>query len=144
MILGVSIINLVTHSDSRGFFREIFRMSENFPGLKVEQISHSRANRGVVKGWHGHVVQSQWNYVLSGEISVALLDWRQNSDTKGTVMNFVAGENSKICYFFPPGIFHAYRCNSKSMDILYCTSGKYDLKDEVRFDFGEIGVGPNF
>ena len=62
MIDRVKIIELTTHEDDRGYFREIFRFSEQFEDVSVGQLSHSMVKEGVVKAWHGHVYQSQWNY----------------------------------------------------------------------------------
>ena len=57
-----------------GSFREVFRFNEWFDGVSVAQLSHSLVKEGVVKAWHGHLYQSQWNYVVSGQIRVAMYD----------------------------------------------------------------------
>ena len=133
MIDGVKIIELTTHSDDRGFFREIFCFSEQFADVQVGQLSHSQVKEGVVKAWHGHVNQSQWNYVVSGQIQVALYDNRENSSTYKETLEFVAGnEVDSIAYFFPPGVLHGYKCLKGPMQIIYVTSGVYDLEDEIR------------
>ena len=46
--------------------------------IPVGQISHSEVNEGVVKGWHGHVHQHQWNYVVSGKAKAVLKDSLRN------------------------------------------------------------------
>ena len=133
MIDGVKIIKLTTHGDERGFFREIFRFPEQFSDVSVGQLSHSMVNEGIVKAWHGHVHQSQWNYVLSGQIKVALFDNREDSSTYKESMEFVGGiKIDPIAYFFPPGVLHGYKCIKGPMQIIYVTSGVYDLEDEVR------------
>ena len=133
MIDGVKIISLTTHGDERGFFREIFRFSKQFEGVPVGQLSHSLVEEGVIKAWHGHVHQSQWNYVTIGQIKVGLYDDRENSTTFKEVMHFAAGDGiNPIAYFFPPGILHGYKCTNGPMHIIYVTSGVYDLKDEIR------------
>ena len=133
MIEGVGVIKLKTHNDERGFFREIFRFEEQFPGFLVGQLSHSMVTEGVIKGWHGHLYQSQWNYVVSGKINVALFDDRKDSSTFGALMEFEAGDDGDaLAYFFPPGVLHGYKCVSGPMHIIYVTSGIYDLDDEVR------------
>lgn len=133
MIDGVKIINLTTHGDERGFFREIFRFPEQFEGVSVGQLSHSHVKEGVVKAWHGHVYQSQWNYVVSGQIKIELYDNREDSQTFQEKMEFAAGEGAEpIAYFFPPGVLHGYKCINGPMQIIYVTSGVYDLNDEVR------------
>ena len=141
MIDGVKIINLTTHGDDRGFFREIFRFPEQFEGVRVGQLSHSQVKEGIVKAWHGHVYQSQWNYVVSGQIKVALYDDRKDSSTYKKTIEFVAGDEvESIAYFFPPGILHGYKCIQGPMHIIYVTSGVYDLEDEIRKSNKELNA----
>lgn len=133
MIEGVKLEMLVTHADERGFFREIFRFPDQFPGLPVGQLSHSLVNEGVVKAWHGHVYQSQWNYVVDGLIQVALYDNRKNSATYGELMEFQVGEGHEpVGYYFPAGVLHGYECLRGPMQIIYVTSGVYNELDEIR------------
>lgn len=132
MIQGVEIINLDTKEDERGFFREVYRFDELFKGVRVGQLSHSMVNEGVVKAWHGHVYQYQWNYVLAGKAQVVLYDDRESSPTYKQLYEFTAEEHSPVGYFFPPGVLHGYRCLNGPMHIIYVTSDVYDLQDEVR------------
>jgi dTDP-4-dehydrorhamnose 3,5-epimerase len=133
VIDGVEIIELTTHKDDRGFFREIFRFSEQFGDVPVGQLSHSMVEEGNVKGWHGHVYQSQWNYVVTGQIRVVLYDNRKDSSSFSKLIEFVAGDGDKpSSYFFPPGVLHGYKCIQGPMHIIYVTSGVYDLIDENR------------
>ena len=126
-------MKLKTHNDERGFFREIFRFEKQFLGVSVGQLSHSMVKEGVIKGWHGHLYQSQWNYVVSGKINVALFDDRQDSETFREVMEFAVGDDEdSVAYFFPPGVLHGYRCVKGPMHIIYVTSDTYDIDDEVR------------
>lgn len=139
MIDGVIIKTLLTHKDDRGFFREIFRFEEEFGPLLIKQLSHSLVREGVVKGWHGHKYQSQWNYVITGKINVALYDNRHESKTYGEIMHFEAGDNSEIsAYYFPAGILHGYKCILAPMNIIYVTSGVYNLDDEIRISPKEL------
>ncbi len=136
MIDGVKIIKLTTHEDDRGFFREIFRFSEQFEGIPVGQLSHSMVREGVVKAWHGHVYQSQWNYVVSGQLQVALYDNRKDSTSYKELMEFVFGDGEESSgYFFSPGIMHGYKCVKGPVQIIYVTSGVYDLEDEARLPY---------
>ena len=141
MITGVKIVELSTHNDERGFFREIFRFPEQFEGLPVGQLSHSMVKEGVVKVWHGHVYQSQWNYVVSGQIKVVLYDNREDSATHQKTMEFIAGDEANpTAYFFPPGVLHGYMCIQGPMQIIYVTSGVYDLEEEVRKSNEDIKI----
>jgi dTDP-4-dehydrorhamnose 3,5-epimerase len=132
-IAGVEIKKLATHSDPRGFFREIIRSTDGFFAAGFGQLSHSLVNKGVLKAWHAHHWQSQWNYVATGKIWVALHDARPKSPTYRATMDFVAGDGEDaVCYFFPPGVLHGYLCLEGPMNIIYVTSGTYDLDDEIR------------
>ena len=139
MIDGVKIIEITTHKDERGFFREIFQFPEQFNGLSVGQLSHSLVNKSVVKAWHGHLYQSQWNYVISGQIKVALYDHREDSESYKKTLEFTAGVGTDPkAYFFPPGVLHGYKCSKGPMHIIYVTSGVYDLEDEIRKSKDEL------
>ena len=145
MIDGVVIKELVTHKDERGFFREIFRFSEDFRGISVGQLSHSLVKKGVIKAWHGHIYQSQWNYVVSGKIKVALHDNRKESPTYKETVEFLVGDGEfPKAYYFPANVLHGHRCLSRSMQIIYVTSGVYDLEDEIRTSKDEAGIGYNW
>lgn len=135
MIVGVKLLKLKTHTDERGYFREVFRFEEQFLGVSVGQLSHSMVNEGIIKGWHGHVYQSQWNYVVHGRIEVVLFDDREWSSTYQELMEFSVGDEAEATgYFFPPGVLHGYMCTQGPMHIIYVTSGVYDLRDEVRHE----------
>jgi dTDP-4-dehydrorhamnose 3,5-epimerase len=142
MIDGIVIQTLKTHEDQRGFFREIFRFSEDYNDVSVGQLSHSLVNEGVIKGWHGHKVQSQWNYIVIGLIKVALYDNRADSPTHKEIMEFNVGEGQEpMAYFFPSGVLHGYKCLKGPMHIIYATSGVYDLSDEVRLALDDFETG---
>ena len=141
MIDGVKILSLNTHIDKRGFFREIFRFPSDFKEKKISQLSHSLVEEIVIKCWHGHVYQYQWNYVVSGKIKVGLFDNRDDSETFRETMEFFSGiESSPTAYFFPPGVFHGYKCIEGPLNIIYVTSGTYDLKDELRRSDDDLNI----
>lgn len=143
-IEGVTWQPLVTHADHRGFFREVMRPAGDSPERTVKQVSHSRVHAGVVKGWHAHRVQYQWTYVVSGALWVVLVDARKSSPTAGACAEMRIGpESSAIMYGFPPGVLHGYRCLAEA-DVVYMTSGTYDLSDEVRVAVGDPTVPYDF
>ncbi|MBL9140706.1 MAG: dTDP-4-dehydrorhamnose 3,5-epimerase family protein [Phycisphaerae bacterium] len=143
-IAGVAWRPLTTHSDHRGFFRELMRPVGGAPESTVMQISHSRVHAGVVKGWHAHVRQHQWTYVVSGTLWVVLVDGRPDSDTKGVSAEMRIGpETGPVLYGFPPGVLHGYRCLAEA-DVVYLTSGTYDLSDEIRVPVGDPSVPYDF
>jgi len=141
MINDVLFNQINTYSDERGFFREIFKLNEEFSKEGLGQVSHSLVYGGVIKAWHSHLKQIQWNYVLNGLIYVALYDLRQNSPTYKETMTFLCGENQKVFnYKFPPGVAHGYKCINGPMNIIYFTSGEYDEDEEVRLKFNDPDI----
>lgn len=145
MIDGIVIKALKTHEDHRGFFREIFRFSEEYSDISVGQLSHSLVKEGIIKAWHGHKVQSQWNYVVTGLIKVALRDNRPDSPTYKETMEFFVGDGQEpSAYFFPPGVLHGYKCLKGPMQVIYVTSGVYDLYDEIRLALDDLEIGFNW
>jgi dTDP-4-dehydrorhamnose 3,5-epimerase len=142
MIEGVEFKNIISHVDERGYFRELLRKEDKILVEGLGQISHSLVYSGVVKGWHGHVYQTQWNYVVNGLIYVALFDSRKNSKTYNETMTFLVGDYQDTqIYKFPPGVLHGYKCISGPMNIIYFTSGHYDLLDEIRINHDDQEIG---
>ena len=142
MIQGVIVKDLVTHADERGFFREIIRVTDGFFKEGFGQLSHSLVYPGVIKAWHAHKLQGQWNYVACGLLKVVLCDFRPASPTFREKTEFFAGDNQpEQVYYFPAGVLHGYQCINGPMHIIYVTSGVYDQTDEIRIpqDTPEIG-----
>jgi dTDP-4-dehydrorhamnose 3,5-epimerase len=145
MIEGVVLKDLITHTDDRGFFREIIRVTDDFFATGFGQLSHSLVNPGVVKAWHAHRQQTQWTYVVCGLLKVALHDGRPQSPTYRQTMEFLVGDNQPVrVYCFPPGVVHGYRCSGSPAHVIYVTSGVYDLSDEVRLPYDDPSIGYNW
>jgi len=141
-IEGVVIKELVAHTDERGFFREIIRETDEFFAEGFGQMSHSLVYAGVIKAWHAHKVQSQWTYAATGTLKVALHDIRRDSSTYRKTMEFLVGENTESSvYLFPPGIAHGYKCINGPANVIYVTSGQYDLEDEIRIPHNDSSIG---
>jgi dTDP-4-dehydrorhamnose 3,5-epimerase len=109
MIEGVIIKELTTHSDKRGFFREIIRKSDDFFSEGFGQWSHSLMLNGVIKAWHLHKIQTDWWYVCSGVLRVGLCDMREDCSTYKQTMEFLMGDmqpcqvlGQSICYILLP------------------------------------------
>ena len=135
MIHGVSIKELVSHPDDRGFFREVVRDTDAFFGEGFAQWSHSRMERNVVKAWHFHHQQVDWWYVPIGNVDVVLYDLREDSPTYRQKMEFQMGENNPVCTRIPPGVAHGCKVASDEAHLFYITSKIYNPDDEGRYPF---------
>ncbi|HUX95564.1 MAG TPA: dTDP-4-dehydrorhamnose 3,5-epimerase family protein [Bacteroidales bacterium] len=142
MIQGVEFKTLITHTDERGFFREMIRNTGSITEAGLDQVSHSLVYQGVIKAWHYHKIQTQWNYVISGLIKVVLYDLREESPTVNNKIEFFAGDNQEpLIYCFPPGVAHGYKCLNGPMNIIYITSGIYDPEEEGRLEYDNRKIG---
>lgn len=141
MIEGVATKELVIHKDERGFFCELIRASDDFFG-KFAQLSHSMANKGVLKAWHLHKKQTDWMYVTVGDIKLALYDTRENSRSHGELMEILLGETfGRKVVKIPPGVAHGYKVLSAPMHIIYLMDQEYDPNDELRIPSDDPKIG---
>ena len=142
MIDGVVLKELVTHTDDRGFFREIIRVTDDFFPEGFGQWSHSLMYQGVAKAWHIHKIQVDWWYVAGGVLKVALCDRRPDSSSHGEIMELLMGDNQPAQVLrIPPGVAHGCKCISGPAHLFYMTSNVYDPAEEgrIRHDDEEIG-----
>ena len=142
MIHGVEIKELVTHTDERGFFREVVRASDAIFPEGFGQWSHTMSYQGVAKAWHVHQKQVDWWYVPAGTIKVALYDTRPSSPTCGQVQELLMGDGQPaIVLRIPPGVAHGYRVLDGPAHVFYVVSNEYDGSDEGRISHDDPTIG---
>ena len=142
MIDGVVAKELTTHSDERGYFRELIRVTDDFFGEGFGQWSHSVVLEGVAKAWHIHKLQVDWLYVASGALKIALYDTRPDSPTHSELMEILMGDiyPAKVVKI-PPGVAHGYKILEGPAHVFYVTSRTYDLSDEGRIPHDDPSIG---
>lgn len=153
MIPGVQTIELVTHTDERGYFREILKSSQ-LP--KFGQWSMSYMHTGVVKAFHLHRVQWDYWFVPVGTIKSVLIDQRDsplgnqnNPDWKPSIsipidygypQEYILGDNQKPqVLIIPPGVAHGLKVLQGPAVLMYITSEMYDPADEGRIPYNSLG-----
>lgn len=155
MIDGVIIKQLVTHTDERGYFREVIRSTDNFFDKGFGQWSHSLMNTGVCKAWHIHSSQYDFFYCPIGAIKVALCDLRNTDipalikeahssrpgiDYKFTIEEFILGDQHPAQVIrIPPGVAHGLKVLQGPAHLFYITSKVYDPEDEGRIPYDALG-----
>lgn len=138
MINGVVLKELVTHSDRRGFFREITRVTDDFFKDGFGQLSHSLMFDNVIKAWHYHKIQTDWWYMCSGVIRVGLFDLRSDSPTYKRSMDFLMGDlQPPQVIKIPPGIAHGCKTVQGPVNLFYITSHVYNPDDEIRLPYND-------
>jgi dTDP-4-dehydrorhamnose 3,5-epimerase len=142
MIEGVEIKEIVTHSDERGFFREMARDTESIVAEGWAQVSHSLMYPGIVKAWHVHPHQIDWWYVVAGDLKVALYDTREGSSTKGELQEVFLGEHHPARLLkIPAGVAHGCKAIGGQAHLVYLTSGTYDPAEEGRIPHDDPAIG---
>ena len=142
MIEGVRAKDLTTHSDERGFFREIIRVTDDFFKEGFGQCSHSVIYPGTAKAWHVHKIQIDWWYVAAGVLKVALHDTRNDSPTFRETMELLMGDDqpSRVLRI-PAGVAHGYKCINGPAHMFYVMSHIYDPADEGRIPHDDANIG---
>ena len=142
MIEGVMLKNLITHTDERGFFREIIRVTDDCFKEGFGQLSVAQVYPGVIKAWHIHKKQVDWCYVSSGLLKVVLHDARKGSPTfKETMESFMGDHQLVQVLRVPIGVAHGYKCLSGPALVFYITSKVYDRADEGRIPLDDAQIG---
>lgn len=142
-IHDVVVKPLVTHSDDRGYFREILRDDD---GLlrRYGQTSITKTYPGVIKAFHWHRDQDDVWYVADGMARVVLYDRRPESPTCGQTQVVYAGEDNPVTILIPAGIAHGYQViGHKPVLLFYHVTKAYDASapDEQRIAFDDPAIG---
>lgn len=144
----VLIIEPKVFGDERGFFYESFnaRAFAEATGRVVQfvQDNHSRSAKGVLRGLHYQIEQSQGKLVrvTEGEVLDVAVDIRRSSPTFGQWTSVrLSGQNHRQLWI-PPGFAHGFVVLSESADFLYKTTDYYAPSAErcIRWDDPELAI----
>ncbi|MEC4022575.1 dTDP-4-dehydrorhamnose 3,5-epimerase [Pseudomonas fulva] len=144
----VLIIEPKVFGDSRGFFFESFNAREfaRLTGAKVEfvQDNHSRSGRGVLRGLHYQVANTQGKLVrvVQGEIRDVAVDVRRHSPTFGqwVAVHLSAGNHRQL--WIPAGFAHGFAVMGDSAEFLYKTTDYYNPQADrcIRWDDPTLAI----
>ena len=134
MIEGVLVVPLRQIPDERGKIMHMLRAdAEHFE--KFGEVYFSVSYPGVIKGWHLHTRQIQNYAVLSGMIKLVLYDPREDSPTKGELMELFIGEDNYCLVKIPTGVTNGYKTiGVKPAVLANCATEPHDPDEMVRID----------
>jgi dTDP-4-dehydrorhamnose 3,5-epimerase len=130
-IPDVIIIEPKVFGDTRGFFYESFnqRQFQELTGLApvFVQDNHSRSARGVLRGVHYQLQQTQGKLVrvTSGEVFDVCVDLRRSSPTFGKSVSVILSAENYRQLWVPPGFAHGFLVTSDNAEFLYKTTDYY-------------------
>jgi len=142
-IHDVVIKKLVTHSDDRGYFREVLRDDDHLL-TRFGQTSFTKTYPGVIKAFHWHEQQDDLWYVADGMARVVLYDRRPDSPTRGVTQVIFAGEDNPLLIYIPIGVAHGFQVlGNKPVMLFYHVTQSYDPQapDEMRIPFDDPEIG---
>lgn len=150
-IEGVKTKLLRVIPDERGWLMEILRNDEEV-FQQFGQVYITTGYPGVVKGWHYHKKQTDNFTCVYGMMKVVLYDAREDSRTKGNIIELFVGEKNPLLVSVPPGVYHGFKAiGTETAYFLSVPTLPYNYQepDEYRLppDTNEIpydwGLDPN-
>lgn len=146
-IPDVLILEPKVFGDDRGFFFESFnqKVFSEKTGVDAEfvQDNHSRSSRGVLRGLHYQIQQTQGKLlrVVLGEIFDVAVDIRKNSPTFGQWIGCHLNTENKRQFWVPPGFAHGFLVTSDVAEVLYKTTDYYAPQHERSLLWNDPDVG---
>ncbi|WP_305046408.1 dTDP-4-dehydrorhamnose 3,5-epimerase [Geoalkalibacter sp.] len=145
----VLILEPKVFGDDRGFFYESYneRVFREATGLDVHfvQDNHSRSAKGVLRGLHYQIAQSQGKLVrcILGEIFDVAVDLRRNSANFGRWVGVCLSSENKHQIWIPPGFAHGFLVVSEVAEVLYKTTDYYAPQHErsIVWDDPDLSIG---
>lgn len=131
-IADVVLFEPKVFGDERGFFFESFnhRYFEEAIGRSVRfvQDNHSRSVRGVLRGLHYQIQQTQGKLVrvVEGEVFDVAVDIRRSSSTFGKWVGAYLSAENKHQLWVPEGFAHGFVVLSETAEFLYKTTDYYE------------------
>ena len=144
---GVKVLEPRVFGDDRGYFYESWnqRAFDALVGQPVAfvQDNHSKSVRGVLRGLHYQVRQTQGKLVrvIAGEVFDVAVDLRRSSPTFGQWMGDVlSGENRRMIWV-PEGFAHGFVVLSETAEVLYKATDFYAPDHERTLLWNDPAIG---
>lgn len=146
---GVIIIEPNKFGDKRGFFLETFRedtLKDAGINASFVQDNHSRSTRGVLRGLHYQMNQTQGKLVrvATGAVYDVAVDVRDGSPTFGQWHGAQLDEDNMRMMYVPPGYAHGFVVLSETTDFLYKCTDYYHPQSEQGIAWNDPDIGINW
>ena len=145
---GVLIIEPKVFGDERGFFYESFNAKafQEATGLNPQfvQDNHSRSQKGVLRGLHYQLENTQGKLVrvTAGEVLDVAVDIRRSSPHFGKWVAVRLSADNHRQLWVPEGFAHGFVVLSEFAEFLYKTTDYYTPSAErsIRWDDPDLGI----
>ena len=120
--------------DERGKVMHMLRSDDEI-FEKFGEIYFSVVNPGIIKAWHLHSKMALNYAVVSGMIKLVLYDNRENSSTKGELMEIFMGDSNYVLVHVPIGVINGFKgIDIKPSIVANCASIPHDPSEMTRMD----------
>jgi len=134
LIEGVKITPLKIIPDERGAIFHMLRSDDSI-FEKFGEIYFSKVYPGVVKGWHLHKKMTLNYAVPVGMIKLVLYDDRNNSSTKGEIMELFIGVENYVLVTIPPNVWNGFKgIGTEPAIVANCATLPHDPNEIIRLD----------
>ena len=134
MIQGVRVTPLRRIVDERGAIMHMLRAdAPHFE--RFGEIYFSAVHPGVIKGWHIHRAMTLNYAVVTGTIKLVLYDDREDSATKGELMELFVGDQNYCLVTVPPLVWNGFKgCGTATASVAHCATLPHDPDEIARED----------
>jgi len=134
MIEGVQVVPLKRIPDERGTVMHMLRATDpHF--VQFGEIYFSTIYPGVIKGWHLHELMTLNYACVSGRIKLVLYDDREESNTRGELMEIFLGPDHYSLVQIPPRVWNGFKGIGDRMAIVAnCSTHPHDPSKTQRLD----------
>jgi dTDP-4-dehydrorhamnose 3,5-epimerase len=156
-IPDVLVIEPKVFGDDRGWFFESFNEKDFSAAVghsvTFVQDNHSSSKKGVLRGLHYQIEQTQGKLVrvCRGAVFDVVVDLRKSSATFGKWVGVELSAENKRQLWIPPGFAHGFLVLSEVAEFLYKTTDYWHAESErciiwddsdLKIYWPEIGVNP--
>lgn len=146
---GAKLVDLTRFPDERGIFTEVMRT--DWKDLledddNITQVNLSITYPGIVRAWHRHL-RGQVDYflVIKGSIKVCAYDDKENSKTKGHLVEVVLSEDRMQVLRVPGHYWHGFKVvGYEPAYLIYFVNKLYNYEnpDEERRPWNDPSIVP--
>lgn len=145
-IPDVLVLEPKVFGDERGFFYESYnRRAMTEAGIPDDfvQDNHSRSAKGVLRGLHYQIQNSQGKLVrvISGSVFDVAVDLRKSSPTFGKWVGMELSAENKRMAWIPKGFAHGFVVTSDSAEFLYKTTDYWTPQYERSLLWNDPALG---
>jgi dTDP-4-dehydrorhamnose 3,5-epimerase len=133
-IHDVTVVPLRRIPDERGTILHMLRADDpHFVGFG--EIYFTSVYDGIVKGWHRHRDMTLNYACIHGRVKVVLYDDREESPTRGGLMELFLGPDQHALVVIPPGIWTGMKGMSSPFALVAnCATHPHDPARTTRLD----------